>query len=299
MRRAASPRPARLPGLGGLDAHLADAIRLNRARRAGYVERGGLRAALLSRALVGAERALRPAARWLDRRAAPFWADGVLILAAELSDMAAAPPADRPVSQGEKRRTVCEESPSWTGGDRGGRWAGGAATRERPPFSDGRGGLSVRRARSGPPPRLPAPLLSRRGTTLLGRGPTPPREPLDLRPARRHLRAGRFQACAVEIAAVLGAPGGAAPLTRHVLESAGLMAVRGAAYAEATGGATAALTRDLVRGHLALAPVARLLDRMAAPLWARGVGLFANDLPPIPFEAEMDAAPPRPTPAYA
>ena len=132
-----------------------------------------------------------------------------------------------------------------------------------------------------------------------GPEPTPPRAPPDLRPARRHLRAGRLQACAVEIAAALGALGGAAPVTRHVLESAGLMALRGAAYAEATGGATAPLTRDLVRGHLALVPVARMLDRAAAPLWARGVGLFVNDLPAIPFEEEMRAAPPRPTRTYA
>lgn len=229
MRRAASPRPARPPAPPGLDAHLADAIALNRARRAGYVERGGVRAALLSRALVGAERALRPAARWLDRRAAPFWAEGVPILAAELSDMAAAPPVDRPV-----------------------------------------GGVGPNGSRSETRPAL------------------------DLRPARRALRAGRFCACAREIDAAVVGLGGAAPLARHVLESAGLMALRGAAYAEATGGATAPLTRDLVRGHLALVPLARALDRAAAPFWARGVGLFVNDLPAVPFEAEIAATPPRP-----
>ena len=252
MRRAASPRPARPPGPApdgpapdgprGLDAHLADAVRLNRARRAGYVARGGLRAALLSRALVGAERALRPVARWLDRRAARFWAAGVPILAAELSDVAAAPAPDRPV---------------------------GAA----------------RSGRSAPP---------RSGRAARGRRRAGRR--LDLRPARRALRAGRLRACAGEIASALGALGGAAPVARHVLESAGLMALRGEAYARATGGATAPLTRDLVRGHLALVPVARLLDWAAAPLWARGVGLFANDLPAVPFAEEVGAAPPRPAP---
>ena len=118
-----------------------------------------------------------------------------------------------------------------------------------------------------------------------------------LRSAWRAAGAGRFRDCAGAVADALDATGGA--LARHVLESAGLMALRGAGYARRTGGATAPLTRDLVRGHLALVPVARVLDWAAAPLWARDVGLFANDLPAIPFEAEMDAAPPRPTPAHA
>jgi hypothetical protein len=76
-------------------------------------------------------------------------------------------------------------------------------------------------------------------------------------------------------------------LTVHVVESAGLVALRGAAYAEATDGATAPLTRRLVRGHLLLLPFARALDRAAGPVHARGAGLFVNDLPPIPFEADL------------
>ena len=72
-------------------------------------------------------------------------------------------------------------------------------------------------------------------------------------------------------------------LAVHVVESAGWMAGRGAEYARQTDGATTALSVRLVRGHLALIPFARLLDWLAAPFHARGVGLFVNDLPAIPF----------------
>ncbi|MEM0961991.1 MAG: hypothetical protein AAGK21_05535 [Bacteroidota bacterium] len=71
-------------------------------------------------------------------------------------------------------------------------------------------------------------------------------------------------------------------LSLHVAESARLMARRGAAYARQTDGATRGLSRALVLGHLGLLPVASRLDRLAAPLHARGVGIFVNDLPPIP-----------------
>ena len=74
--------------------HLRDAIRLNRSRRAGYRQRGGLRADALSRLLVASERALLPVAALLDAQAARLPAP---ILAAELSDLARAPAADRPL----------------------------------------------------------------------------------------------------------------------------------------------------------------------------------------------------------
>ncbi len=156
---------------GPLSAHLHDAIRLNRARRAGYRQRGGLRADVLSRTLVGAERALLPFARRIDQQAARLGLD----LDAALADMADAPQPFRPVSSN-----------------------------------------------------------------------------------------------------VYDA------LEAHVLDSAEAFARLAADAERQSNGAAARLGRRLVRGHRLLVPLARLLDRLAAPVHARGVGLFVNDLPPIP-----------------
>ena len=173
-------------------------IALNRSRRADYRQRGGRRAALLSRALVAAERSLLPSARVLDRWAARF--APLPILAAELSPMSAAPDALRP---------------------------------------------------------LPAPGHAHDGgTDRLGR--------LVARLRERERKTGRHLALAV-----------------HVAESARLMHLRGADYARQSGGATRHLTRALVAGHLALLPFALALDRLAAPVHARGVGIFVNDVPAV------------------
>ena len=201
--------------------HLRDAIRLNRARRAGYRQRGGWRADGLSRALVASERLLLAPARRLDRQAAHF---DVPILAAELADMADAPPPDRPLPQR----------------------AGGAGP-VRLPWWPRR---ALLRALTRSDLSAAAAVLA----TLLG----------EIRAAER--TDGRHRA-----------------LAAHVVESAGWMARRGAGYARQTEGATTALSVRLVRGHLALLPFARLLDRLAAPVHRRGAGLFVNDLPPIPF----------------
>ena len=80
-----------------------------------------------------------------------------------------------------------------------------------------------------------------------------------------------------------------AAVTAHLLESAGRMAERGIGYALQTEGATAGITEHLVKGHLALVPLARALDRAAAPLHRRGIGLFVNDLPAIPFPTRANA----------
>jgi hypothetical protein len=82
--------------------------------------------------------------------------------------------------------------------------------------------------------------------------------------------------------ALATATGRLRPLTVHLLESARLSAARGARYARQTSGGTRGLSRRIVLGHLALVPFARLLDRLAAPVHARGVGLFVDDVPPIP-----------------
>ena len=200
--------------------HLRDAIRLNRSRRAGYRQRGGLRADVLSRLLVASERALLPVAVLLDAQAARLPAP---ILAAELSDLARAPAADRPLPA----LVRSQDAP-------------------RP---------------LGPLRRHARHALARRDFATAARA-------LDhlARALRQRERFdGRRRALAV-----------------HVAESAGVMAARGAAYARQTDGASEALSVRLVRGHLALLPAALALDRLAAPVHARGVGLFVNDLPAIP-----------------
>ena len=205
---------------GPLAQHLRDAVRLNRQRRAAY-RAGGWRAAVLSRVLVASERLLVPVARRLDAQAARH---PVPILAADLADLADAPPADRPL-------------------------------------------------RIGPPT-----------------GEAPALRPLR-RSARRAVGARHLNAAAEALDALVDAlrqaeraDGRHRALAVHVAESAAWMAARGATYARQTDGATLPLSVRLVRGHLALLPVARVLDRLAAPVHRRGVGLFVNDLPPIPPE---------------
>lgn len=205
-------------GDAGLTDHLRDAIRLNRARRAGYRHRGGLRADLLSRALVAAERALLPAAWLLDREARRH---AVPILHAELVPMAEAPPAGTFRSE----RAVPDVVPVRVS----------MSTLAHAAWSDD---------------------LETVGVALAAR--------LDHERARA------------------GATGRLRPLTVHLLESAWLSAVRGAGYARRSGGATRGLSRRIVLGQLALVPFARLLDRLAAPVHDRGVGLFVDDVPPIP-----------------
>ncbi|WP_143537691.1 hypothetical protein [Rubrivirga marina] len=218
----------------GLTEHLRDAIRLNRARRAGYRRRGGLRADLLSRALVAAERALLPAAWLLDRDAARH---PVPVLRAELVDMAVAPPAHRPIPPVILSGAEDHTGPSQIASPR----AGVGDTR-----SIGAILLAITRgeALASVSDRLSARIAEER---------------------RRERAVGRRRA-----------------LTIHLLESARLSAARAADYARRTDGATLALSRRLVLGHLALVPFARGLDRLAAPVHDRGVGLFVNDVPPIP-----------------
>lgn len=257
----------------GLTAHLRDAIRLNRARRLHHARVGGPRAFALSTVLIYVERALLPVARVLDRQAAPFVEAGVPILVADLAplpatgegacsteDGSSGPPAPRGGSGFHQRRS----------------------TRRAAPMHDGRAetvgsvGLAARR------------LASREGRgVMIG---------ARLGAARQATRGGHFHEAAGAIRDALRAlrdaeasEGQAYALTAHVLESAGRMALRAPAYAEATDGGTAPLSRRLVRGHLALVPMALRLDVAAHSVQARGGGLFVDDLPPIPFEAEHDA----------
>ncbi|MEM1116276.1 MAG: hypothetical protein AAGJ11_07200, partial [Bacteroidota bacterium] len=119
---------------------------------------------------------------------------------------------------------------------------------------------------------------------------------LRLGAVRRAVKANRFPEAADRLADALRAvrdaeagTGRAYALTAHVIESAGWMALRAPAYAEASGGATVPLSRRLVAGHLPLVRAAVGLDRLAHPVQARGVPLFVADLPAIPFEAEHAA----------
>ena len=203
---------------GPLGTHLRDAIRLNRARRAGYRRRGGLRAGALSRVLVGAERALLPLVDRFDREAARLGLD----LGAPLADLSDAPDADTPLPDlASLGRTV-----------------------------------STRPARAVVRRALRAGDLDRAGLGFV-------RWERTVRHAEARSRRHRA-------------------LERHVLESAATFAAWGAGAARRRPEA-GPLVRQIVRGHLPLLPLARALDRLAAPVHRRGAGLFVNDLPPIPL----------------
>lgn len=78
-------------------------------------------------------------------------------------------------------------------------------------------------------------------------------------------------------------------LTAHVIESAGLSALGGLEPAARTAGRTLGLSRRFVAGQLGLLPGALALDALAGPVHARGVPLFVDDVPPVPFRAALAA----------
>ena len=246
--------------------HLRDAIQLNRARRPVYRRRGGWRADILSRVLVASERMLLAPARWLDAQAARH---PVPILAAEVADMADAPAADRPLPPPEST----SHGPSSPTPPRASRL---------PPGDRASDGASQSRG-EGPAPRSTASLPAKPTSRLR----------LYVRAARQSPGRGDLADTARALAGLVHAlrqserdDNRHRALAVHVAESAGWMAERGAIYACQTDGATLALSRRLVRGHLALLPFAHVLDRLAAPVHRRGAGLFVNDLPPIPFPSQ-------------
>ena len=207
---------------GPFERHVREAIALNRQRRAGYVRAGGLRAALVSRALVGSERALLPVARTLDAEARRA---GCETWAAAFAPMHAAPEPTRPV----------------TGSRAGAR------------------GAAVAFARGARP-------LARAGRAL-ARGETDE--------AAAHL-----DAALARVREAAESRGLHLAMTVHLLESARL-ALSLAGGERARGRCAGPLAR-FARLHLAGLGLALQLDAHAAPLHARGVGLIANDLPPIP-----------------
>jgi hypothetical protein len=74
------PHPISSPRRGPFEAHLRDAIALNRSRAPVYARRSRGRSVPVSAALVGAELALLPVARWYDRRAERWARRGVPLL---------------------------------------------------------------------------------------------------------------------------------------------------------------------------------------------------------------------------
>lgn len=82
-------------------------------------------------------------------------------------------------------------------------------------------------------------------------------------------------------------------MTKHMLESAGLAALHAIDYAEQSRGQTTTLSADLVAFQL-VGPVrddvGLTVDWLVAPFHEQGVGLIVNDVPPIPFIAEYEAA---------
>ena len=207
-----------MPEPGPFERHVREAIALNCQRRAGYVRAGGSRAALVSRLLVGSERALLPLARRQDAQAAA--ADCDPVWASVFAPMSSAPPQSRPVRGAVSAALACER-------------AAGEAAR-------------------------PLALAKR----ALGRG-------------------GALEAAAA-LDDALGRVEGAAhagdvhlAMTRHLLESARLASVRAL-------GPCAGPLASFARWHLRGFRFALTLDALAAPLHARGVGILANDLPPIP-----------------
>lgn len=84
--------PSAAPTVGAFEAHLREAIALNRERLPRYAALSGGASLPLSRTLIRAETLALPVARAVDRRAAPFQARGVGIVADEFIAMANTPP---------------------------------------------------------------------------------------------------------------------------------------------------------------------------------------------------------------
>ena len=201
---------------GPFESHVREAIALNRERRADYVREGGWRAGMVSRILVGSERALLPVARRMDKRAEAARCGA---FATVFSPMSEAPDPRQLVSGRLHGLAVCTR----------------LAARLRP--------------------------LVREATRLLARQP----EAAEARLAEAlHLARETARTHHLHLA-----------MTVHLLESARL----GASLAH--GECRAVLIR-FVRLHALGVPPALAVDALAAPLHARGVGVLANDLPPIP-----------------
>jgi hypothetical protein len=85
---------------GPFEAHLREAIALNRARAPGYAARSNGASRIISRRLINAERMLLPVARWFDRRAESYHRAGIPLLDALFVSMSTTP-RDDPLAPNE------------------------------------------------------------------------------------------------------------------------------------------------------------------------------------------------------
>lgn len=76
---------------GPFEAHLREAIALNRERSPRYAELSSGRSRAISRALIGAELLLLPIARWFDRKGEPYARAGIPLIDSLFVPMAGAP----------------------------------------------------------------------------------------------------------------------------------------------------------------------------------------------------------------
>ena len=111
---------------------------------------------------------------------------------------------------------------------------------------------------------------------------------------RRGFHADRFRDVARTVEGALdalerleGASAARFALTAHVLESIGIASLNGLAYAARSEGRTVPLSRRFAAGQVLLVPGAVVLDVLAGPVHARGVPLFVDDVPPVPFRAAL------------
>lgn len=76
-------------------------------------------------------------------------------------------------------------------------------------------------------------------------------------------------------------------MTRHLLESAGLAALRAPVYIRASSGEAGNLCRKFVALQVRVIDKGIFLDRMAQSSHRKGAGIIVNDVPDIPFLAEL------------
>lgn len=73
-----------------------------------------------------------------------------------------------------------------------------------------------------------------------------------------------------------------------MLESLGLAALHAPQYLEQSGGETEKLAKQLVGVQLWLADTGIYMDKLAQGCHAMGAGIIVNDVPEIPFLAELN-----------
>lgn len=76
-------------------------------------------------------------------------------------------------------------------------------------------------------------------------------------------------------------------MTKHLLESAGLAALRAPIYIRASSGEAETLCRKFVGLQVQAIDRGIFLDKMAQVSHHKGVGIIVNDVPDIPFLAEL------------